>query len=208
MLFEPHFHYWKEFFSAPEKCYAVGYWQSERYFKSVETSIRQAFSFKIPLDGKNTEVADKISKGNAVSLHIRRGDYANDQATHAVHGLLPMRYYQMAVTHAAQFLESPRFFVFSDDIGWARANLNLNYSCEFIDHNRGADSYRDMQLMSLCDHHIIANSSFSWWGAWLNPDPGKIVIAPKEWFANANDVSDLFPSGWVEISVESPLVNK
>lgn len=196
-VLEPHFHYWKGFFSVPDDCYLAGYWQSERYFKHIETAIRQAFAFKHPLTGKNAEVAAQIAKGNAVSLHIRRGDYAKDPKTHAAHGLLSLSYYQMAVTHLAQAIGNPRFLVFSDDIDWARKNLQLDFSCEFIGHNQGTESYRDMQLMSLCDHHVIANSSFSWWGAWLNPNPDKIVLAPKKWFANANDVSDIFPPGWV-----------
>lgn len=196
-MLEPHFHYWEGFFSVPDDCYLAGYWQSERYFKHIETTIRRAFAFKHSLTGKNAEVAAQIAKGNAVSLHIRRGDYAKDPKAHATHGLLPLSYYQMAVIHVAQAIDNPRFFVFSDDIDWARMNLRLDFPCEYIGHNQGADSYRDMHLMSLCDHHIIANSSFSWWGAWLNSDPDKIVVAPKKWFANANDVSDIFPPGWV-----------
>ena len=198
-VLEPHFHYWEGLFAVPEDCHLAGYWQSESYFKHIETTIRQAFVFKHPLTGKNAEVAAQIAKGNAVSLHIRRGDYAKDPKTHVTHGLLPLSYYQMAVMRVTQAIGNPRFFVFSDDIDWARKNLRLDSLCEFIDHNQGIDSYRDMQLMSLCDHHIIANSSFSWWGAWLNTRAEKIVIAPKKWFANRLDTQDLYPQGWVKL---------
>jgi hypothetical protein len=91
------------------------------------------------------------------------------------------------------------FYVFSDDIAWVRENLPITLPCVYIDHNRGTESHRDMQLMSRCCHHIIANSSFSWWGAWLNPSAEKIVVAPQKWFVNDNDTKDLFPSGWVSL---------
>lgn len=193
---EPHFNYWEDLFSVPDDCYLTGYWQSEQYFKRIESIIRQTFAFIHPLSGKNSEVAENILKGQAVSLHIRRGDYVKDAKTNATHGLLSLSYYKTAVAYVAQAIRNPRFFVFSDDIDWARKNLRLEFPCEYIDHNQGAESYRDMQLMSLCDHHIIANSSFSWWGAWLNRRPDKIVIGPKNWFTRPNMLGDLFPQGW------------
>lgn len=205
---EPHFQYWAGIRNSPRDCYLVGYWQSERYFKQVEPAIRQAFTFRYPLVGKNADYLAQVSCENTVSLHIRRGDYVNNAKTNAIHGLLPLSYYQKAIAHMTRSKEGSQFFVFSDDIEWARQNLKLDAPCMFIGHNHGAESYRDMQLMSHCHHHIIANSSFSWWGAWLNPDPDKIVIAPKKWFANANTVSDLFPPGWVELGLETPCTSR
>jgi len=200
LVVEPHFHYWDGFFSVPNDCYIVGYWQSARYFGCIEKAIRRAFSFKQPLAGKGAEVAGRIAGSNAVSLHIRRGDYAKDPKTKATHGLLPLSYYHAAVLRIAQSVDNPRFFVFSDDIAWARDNLRLDFDCEYVDHNQGMNSYRDMQLMSLCQHNIIANSSFSWWGAWLNPNSEKIVVCPRRWFRSPEiNIEHLFPKDWIVV---------
>jgi hypothetical protein len=108
-------------------------------------------------------------------------------------------YYREAIRHIAERVEQPRFFVFSDDIAWVKDNLIIDFPSHYVDHNHGTESYSDMRLMSLCQHHIIANSSFSWWGAWLNPITDKIVIAPRRWFANQTDVRDLIPQDWVTL---------
>lgn len=196
---EPHFHYWPEIKHVPQNCYLVGYWQSEKYFRDVATDIRADFIFKSPLANRNAELAGQIAQVNAVSLHVRRGDYANSPKTAATHGLCPLDYYRAAIQHIAERVDQPYFFIFSDDPFWARENLKIKFPCQYVDHNQGAESYNDMHLMSMCKHHIIANSSFSWWGAWLNPDPEKIVVAPKKWFANGNNVKDLFSQGWVTL---------
>ena len=175
----------------------LGYWQSEKYFVERSETIRSDFTFRIPLDVCNRELVATLDRANTVSLHIRRGDYANNSKTKATHGLCSLDYYQAAVNYVAERVESPRFFVFSDDIAWAKENLKIKFPCQYIGHNQGTNSYIDMQLMSLCKHHIIANSSFSWWGAWLNPNVSKIVIAPSRWFAKPTNVHDLFPPGWV-----------
>ena len=135
----------------------------------------------------------------AVSLHVRRGDYVSDPKTKAILGVCSLDYYRAAIAHIAERIESPAFFVFSDDIAWAKANLEIPFPCEYVDHNQGQQSYNDMHLMSLCKHHIIANSSFSWWGAWLNPRKDKIVIAPENWFANNEDAKDLIPPESVKL---------
>lgn len=196
---EPHFHYWPGIDKAPLDCYLAGYWQSEKYFGDAIATIRSDFGFRAPLSGHNSAVAEKIGRVNAVSLHVRRGDYASNSKTKATHGLCSIEYYQAAIQYVTGRIEQPHFFVFSDDMAWVRDNLKLDFPCEYIDHNKGAESYNDMRLMSLCQHHIIANSSFSWWGAWLNPSHKKVVIAPRKWFANNNNVDDLFPQGWVTI---------
>lgn len=194
---EPHFHYWAGINSAPKDCYLTGYWQSERYFGDIEAQLRADFTFREPMNGRNAEMANQIGRVNAVSLHVRRGDYVNNAKTLATHGLCSLEYYQAAIRHVSERVERPHFFIFSDDIGWVKENLKMNFPCQYVDHNQGAESYNDMRLMSLCSHHIIANSSFSWWGAWLNPSTTKIVIAPQKWFANQTDTRDLFPAGWV-----------
>ncbi len=197
LVVEPYFDFWAGFFDAPSDCYISGYWQSEKYFAKHADRIREEFSFHLQLDDRNAEIVRRMKGSNSVSLHIRRGDYVNNPKTLAVHGLCDIDYYQAAVELVSARVVSPSFFVFSDDIAWARENLKMVFPCEFIGHNQGEDSYKDMQLMSVCSHHIIANSSFSWWGAWLNPEPQKIVIAPKKWFADGRKVPDLLPESWV-----------
>jgi len=196
---EPHFQYWEGIQHIPQSAYLVGYWQSERYFQDISDIIRADFTFKLPFNTENIELAEQISQVNAVSLHIRRGDYVQNPITNAVHGLCSLDYYQAAIQALAKSVEQPHFFVFSDDIEWVKANLVLAFPCQYINHNQGTESYNDMRLMSLCQHHIIANSSFSWWGAWLNPSPNKIVIAPKRWFADDKNVSDLLPETWIKL---------
>jgi hypothetical protein len=196
---EPCFDYWPGILETASDCYLAGYWQSEKYFRNSEETIRADFAFKTPLTGRNTETAANIANSNAVSLHVRRGDYAANPRTLAVHGLCSADYYHSAIKFVAGHVESPEFFIFSDDIPWVKQHLSIAHPCHYIEHNKGEDSHNDMRLMSLCRHHIIANSSFSWWGAWLNPTPDKIVVAPRRWFADGCSVKDLIPEGWVSL---------
>ncbi len=196
---EPYFRYWQGIENVPCDCYLLGYWQSEQYFSDTTAEIRKDFSFRLPLVNQNVDLAEQIYQVNAVSLHVRRGDYANNPKTAATHGLCTLDYYRAAIGYVVERVKRPHFFIFSDDIAWTKSNLKIDFPCQYVDHNHGAESYNDMRLMSLCKHHIIANSSFSWWGAWLNPDPEKIVIAPQKWFANQTNVQDLFPCGWVRL---------
>lgn len=198
-IVEPHFNYWQGINDAPPESYLSGYWQSEKYFFGAAVQIRTDFTFRSLLNSRNAEVAEQMQRGNAISLHVRRGDYANNSKTTANHGLCSLEYYRSAIQYVIERVEQPSFYIFSDDSAWVRENMKMDFPCHYVDHNQGAESFNDMRLMSLCKHHIIANSSFSWWGAWLNPNPDKIVVAPRKWFANDNDVSDLFPSGWVTL---------
>jgi hypothetical protein len=183
----------------PDACYLMGNWQSERYFAHISNTVRADFSFRDLLAGKNNELAEFIGKVNAVSLHVRRGDIASNPASLAVHGLCSLDYYRRAIEHVATRLTKPEFVIFSDDMNWVRENLHINYPCHYVDHNKGLESYNDMRLMSLCRHHILANSSFSWWGAWLNPKIDKIVVAPHRWCAADYDSSDIVPSSWIQM---------
>ena len=196
---EPCFNYWPDFFKFNHECYLYGYWQSERYFKDFEDIIRQDFVFKIPLDDRNMRVALEMASTQSVSLHVRRGDYVNDPKNSNIMHVCSLEYYREAIDDIIKRIEQPIFYVFSDDIAWVKENLLIEFPCVYINHNSGLESYRDMQLMSLCKHHIIANSSFSWWAAWLNADPKKIVIAPRKWFVNKNNVDDLIPQDWVKL---------
>jgi len=197
---EPHFHYWAGIRSVPASAYLQGYWQSEKYFADAADTLRADFTFRQPLSQENAAWVEKIGSCTAVSMHVRRGDYVSDVRTSAAHGVCSLDYYRAAVQYIVGSVKEPEFFVFSDDIAWACENLNIEYSCHYIDHNRDEESYNDMRLMSLCSHHIIANSSFSWWGAWLNPGADKIVVAPALWFASGTRrLDDLFPPGWVTL---------
>ncbi len=196
---EPHFSYWSGLNAVPGDCYLVGYWQSARYFEKYASVIRKDFGFRAQMVMRNSVTAINISQSSAVSIHVRRGDYLHDPGTSAKHGVCSLDYYETAIRYLMDRLDRPSFFVFSDDIDWARNNLMIDAPCQYVDHNQGESSFVDMYLMSLCQHHIIANSSFSWWGAWLNSNPEKIVLAPAKWFAHPIDTGDLLPDGWIRL---------
>ena len=180
--------------------YLVGYWQSEKYFRDIEQIIRQDFTVRHTADLESQKVARIIANINSVSLHIRRGDYVSNPRFFRVHGVCSLEYYQSAVAKVAEKVQEPHFFIFSDDVDWARDNLRLQYPLTFVAHNDADKDYEDLRLMSLCRHHIMANSSFSWWGAWLCTYPGKIVMAPERWFKEPDrDTRDLIPDSWHRI---------
>lgn len=188
------------FFSNTPPVYLDGYWQSWKYFEPYTDQIREEFTFSNSLVGRNAEVAQQIAHTNSVSIHIRRGDYVVNPATNKVHGFVGLEYYKEALRRIYAEVSAPSFFVFSDDLAWARSNLGLSDNVTFIDHNTGASSYEDMRLMSLCRHHIIANSSFSWWAAWLGYQVGKLVFYPGNWFATEEkDISSLCPPEWIRV---------
>lgn len=199
LALEPHFNYWAGLRAAGGPRYLMGYWQSEMYFKDYAETLRSDFQFKIPLDDISRDIAERMQASEAVSLHVRRGDYLTHAPTAKVLNVCSLDYYRQAIAYIAERVESPHFFLFSDDMKWVKANLDIPFDKTYVEHNRGADSYRDMQLMHLCRHHVIANSSFSWWGAWLNPSPDKIVVAPKKWFCDGKVDADLIPCGWVRL---------
>ena len=199
-IVERHFYFDPGILNLRSDFYLDGYWQSEKYFKDIEGIIRKEFTVKAAPDFANKEIADKISKCNAVSIHIRRGDYAYSPATNEYHGLCSLSYYENAVNIITKNVNEPSFFIFSDDPEWVKENLKLKYPVFYVDHNGPEKAYEDMRLMSLCKHHIIANSSFSWWGAWLSANSQKIVVAPKKWFNNPKiDAGDLIPQTWRRI---------
>lgn len=180
--------------------YLEGYWQSERYFSNIFSALQSDFSLKISLDKLNQVILNKIISSNAVSLHVRRGDYVSNPTTAQYHGVCPMDYYREAIDYMAKNTVNPHFFVFSDDMPWVTDNLRIDHPRTLVQVNGEDRGAFDMVLMKSCRHHIIANSSFSWWGAWLNPNKEKIVVAPKRWFNQANiDTHDLLPEKWVTL---------
>lgn len=177
-----------------------GYWQSEKYFRDIRETILDDFTFVRPLDRCNKKLLEEIKSSNSVSVHVRRGDYVIDRETREFHGVYGPDYYRKAVEVIAKKVRNPVFYFFSDDIGWVKKNLKTKFKNVYVDWNTGEQSYMDMQLMSHCKHSILANSSFSWWGAWLNQNRGKIVVAPEKWFQDpTTDTRDLIPKGWLKI---------
>jgi hypothetical protein len=182
--------------------YLIGYWQSEKYFIEFKKQIFNSFQICLKPSVDNQSLLDRIESCNAISLHVRRGDFIQEEQTKQVHGSCSMEYYQKAIEHISNYISDPVFFIFSDDIQWVYQNLNLQFTAFIVDINNGKSDYEDLRLMSKCKHHILANSSFSWWGAWLNQSEDKIVIAPKIWFADErmnNETSDLIPEEWIRI---------
>lgn len=199
---EPDLKFWPGFQRLKGDKYLIGFWQSERYFKEYSTQIRDDFKFKIPLSLQNQELADEIDSSTSVSIHVRRADYVSNPDTFKKHGACSLDFYHNAVKYIAEKTLCPRFYIFSDDCEWVRKNLELDFPVVFVQHNKGRESYNDMRLMSMCRHNIIANSTFSWWGAWLNNFPEKIVIAPARWFADnimQNSAMDICPEEWVRL---------
>ncbi|WP_437880300.1 alpha-1,2-fucosyltransferase [Pseudomonas sp. LRF_L74] len=197
-LIEPHMHYWSGFDRAPEHAYLYGYWQVPEYFSSINDVLRKEFSFKQGLKGANLDIWEKMQGCESVSIHIRRGDYISNIKASAIMAACGLDYYRGAVSHFLEKPTAPVFFIFSDDLAWVKENLKIPAQAFYIEHNTGVESYNDMRLMAGCKHNVIANSSFSWWGAWLNDNLDKIVIAPKIWFKKSSMSSkDLVPKSWL-----------
>ncbi len=194
---EKHFHFDPAILGLRGDVYLDGYWQSEKYFADIAETLRGEFTLKREPDGVNRRLLEEIGACEAVSLHVRRGDYVTNKGIGEVHGALPLAYYRAAVARIADSTIDPKFYVFSDDPDWVKDNLKISGSTTYVDHNGPADACEDLRLMSACRHHVVANSSFSWWGAWLDNKAGKQVVAPHKWFASeAIDISDLIPAAW------------
>jgi len=176
-----------------------GYWQSEEYFKSHRDIIKDLFKFNNSIINNNLQT--DIINNNSISVHIRRGDYANNEVINSVHGLCTIEYYTQAFELISSKIINPFFYIFSDDMNWTKKSLNFmneKYNITYIDQNIINPS-EDMNLMSICKHNIIANSSFSWWGAWLNENSEKIVISPSVWTKNNSSNPNLIPDSWLKI---------
>jgi len=199
---EKWFDFEENYLKIKNNAYLDGYWQSEKYFsaqggKNIEKIIQKKFTLKKDLNNIAKGTSEKIINSNSVSIHIRRGDYANNPDTKSYHGLCPIGYYEKAIKKITNKIKNPTFYIFSDDIEWVKKNLKTNFPMIFVEGNK---DYEDLILMSYCKHNIIANSSFSWWGAWLNKNPNKIVIAPKKWFVNeTKNTNNLIPKPWIQL---------
>lgn len=181
--------------------YFKGFYQSERYFADIKEEIRRIFAFDLNLaNAKSREMMKQIqSDEQAVSLHVRRGDYLQPKHWDSIGCVCQLPYYQNALAEMNTRVKHPVYYVFSDDIAWVKENLSLPHAV-YIDWNKKEDSWQDMMLMSACRHHIICNSTFSWWGAWLNPRKDKMVLAPNKWY-NHSETPHIYPSEWVKVAI-------
>jgi len=175
-----------------------GYWQCERYFLACPDALRK--DHFVPIDNPSAENASlcaMITSSKSASLHVRRGDYVTNLEAGRFHGMPGLSYYTNAAEELHQRCGVESFFVFSDDPAWVKENVRLPFAVTHVSHNHDRESHWDLWLMKHCRHHIIANSSFSWWGAWLNDRADKTVIAPKNWFADGGIKHDILPSSWL-----------
>lgn len=179
-----------------DELHVVGYFQSQKYFIAYENEIRDAFKIITPLQAKTLETIAYMRTVTAVSIHIRRGDYIGNPK----HETDTSLYYQAAMRYIEKRVPHPVYFIFSDDMPWVKENFSTNFETHYVDFNDALHNFEDLHLMSSCNHHIIANSSFSWWGAWLNASSEKIVVAPKIWFTDATiDTRDILPETWITL---------
>ena len=171
------------FLNIEDESYVEGYFQSEKYFENIRDTLLNQFVLNDEISSYTKKISEMISKvENSVSIHIRRGDFTNSTNIN-IHGICSLDYYEKAITILSNSFNDISYFVFSDDIKWAKDNLRIN-NAVYIASEETRIPHEDIYLMSLCNHNIIANSSFSWWGAWLNQNKKKIVIAPEKWFAD------------------------
>lgn len=196
---EASFNFDPNFYKAGSHLYLKGYRQSEQYFYNIKERVRSTLALRDQLTSHLEDTTKELQSVNSVSVHIRRGDYTDVKVTD-YHGMLPYQYYQSAIQYIQAKIEKPLFYIFTDDVKWVKENMPFPASSKYISENVTKSHYEDFYLMSRCRHEIIANSSFSWWAAWMNPNINKLVIAPKNWFNNtALDTSDLIPSDWIRI---------
>lgn len=200
MVIEPGFDFYPEILNIKNSCYLLGVWQSEKYFKHIEVTLQKDFSLKNPLSSKAQELKKIIDSSMSVSIHIRRGDQVSDPWLLKKHGALTEEYYSKAIRYIQQKWDVKlSIFIFSDDTSWVKDNLNLGTNIIYVSEYNLPD-YEELVLMSYCKHNIIAKSSFSWWGAWLNNNPQKIVTAPKQRFGDPTTITnDLIPESWIQL---------
>lgn len=174
-----------------------GYFQSERYFADIRERIVQDFTLRHKPSSAAEALLNKISTTDSIGLHIRRGDYVKNPIANAYHGTCSLDYYRRGVEVVTRGLERPHCFLFSDDPDWVRINFKAEVPTTLVDIHGPLEAHEDLRLMAACRCYVIANSSFSWWGAWLGSHPGKVVVAPQRWFRDVRvDTSDLIPSDW------------
>ncbi len=199
---EPNASYFNYMGRAPKNTYLVGWWQNQKYFNDIREILLNEFQPAKPLSQYSQVIIEKIADSPvSVAIHVRRGDYIANKQASKFHGLTPLEYYRAAATYFQDRFPNALFVVFSDDIAWCKQNLELGNNVVFVEPQKSRKDFEDLVIMTKCSHSVIANSSFSWWGAWLNINPNKIIIAPKVWFQDnkANSESEIVPSSWIRL---------
>jgi len=200
LYIEKSFNFDPNFYKLEAPVRLSGYWQSFKYFESIASLIRSEIGTPRHLSMASAKVLDKIRSTDAICIHVRRGDYISNQSASDYHGLCSMDYYQRGVELVLEGLISPQGFVFTDDPDWAKECLQLPIPFMVVDVNGPEAAHEDLWLMSACRRFIIANSSLSWWGAWLSAATDKIVVAPQRWFSDEEiDTQDLILPEWIRI---------
>lgn len=183
-------------------CYLDGFWQNERYFFDIRDKILQEFTFPTLKDKDNIECLGRIQSSNSVSIHIRRGDYISNKYIGIYGSICTPEYYKKAIEYIEARVDKARYFVFTDDPDWVLDNFSFPMHSECVTYNTNGDaSYIDMYLMSQCKHNVIANSSYSWWGAWLNQNAEKIVVMPGKWTNDSNN-KNIVCRDWILIETD------
>lgn len=185
--------YTPEMFDLRGDIYLAGFWESRKYFEEIADLIRADLTVVDSAAGKNAAVAEQIAATSSVGVHVRRGDQG---------GVLPTEYYEAAARTIGESIDDPTYFVFSNDPAWVKANLHFEPETTYVDHNDGSTDYEDLRLLRRCDHQIVANSTFSWWAAWLNENPEKLVYYPRGRVTWGPE-DDFVPPDWVPIDASS-----
>jgi len=200
---EPHWHFTPDLFAQRPPVWLHGYWQSSKYFDSIRAYLLDTFVMRAPVSDPSRAVLRRMQDTMSVSVHVRRGDYVRDPHVSRIHGTCSIEYYRRAISLMRSLHGDVTFFVFSDDPDYVRSRFEFCPGYHLVEGNCDVP-VEDLFLMSRCRHHIVANSSFSWWGAWLNPGSDKTVIAPRRWFSDETlqhtFTYDLYPDGWITIA--------
>jgi hypothetical protein len=175
----------------------VGGWHNEKYFINVKSQVVSGFSFSKEIDELSLAIAKEMSLNESVAMHVRRGDYLSEANINLFGKVCTKSYFEKAITVIDDQIKSPHYYIFSNDIDWVKQNFKLE-NVTYVTHNTGENSWRDIFLMTNSKYNIIANSSFSWWGAWLNKNEFNKVVSPAK-FLNDDTVSDIYPSHWTKI---------
>lgn len=181
--------------------YLIGYWQNEKYFINIREILLNDFCFPVnKLNERNKKLIWRIRNSeNAVAVHVRGGDYFSKDNIKIFGGICTPEYYKRAFEYFGNMFENVNFFLFTNDVEWVKVNVDTDcHNIEVVDWNDKAGSWVDMYLMSICNHNVIANSSYSWWSAWMNQNENKVVIAPARW-TNSDTFSDITPASWVTL---------
>jgi hypothetical protein len=183
-----------------DNLYLDGFWQSELYFSEIRDLLLKEFTFKKAPSPENAKCLSTIATHNSVCVHVRRGDYVSTETGRTRHGVCSLDYYHAAAAYLEKHVDNLSYFIFSDDPDWVAATLQGLKSMTLVSHNVRKDDAEDLRLMMNCKYFIIANSSFSWWAAWLGQFEGKIVVAPKRWYVSTTQSEkDLVPQSWIRL---------